>query len=321
MENFKELPEFSFNRDAGLTDQERERIASVMRRLTMELPVEQKTISLERLARVDYAISDIAEWLKSRLGLDARKRIPAMDRIKFFSKKEWPKVAEKYRQSPDSRGLNSEINEILMVEDENEEEMYGVLSHELIHCFSRRLINVRNREDGSGRDIGVKLYGFRNLKNNNFNWFNEIMTDTISIEVLSNSDRPESQATLANLTEYYKNGVILLDMIFERMAQKTGKNQSEIRDMLYSAYFDGDMAALKIFKDVFGVQALKLLSLLKDNECPATFLEMIASKYFEIDVDEYKKRVDEFGRGQELLLASGTKIKMAKVQDKEIQAN
>lgn len=312
MKEYRELPEFTFQKGLRLSLAEQEQIASVIRSLRMEHSVESQELSAERLKEIGNIMEGVAAWIKNTLNLDVKSRIPPLKRITIFSVEDWPEVVKKYNISADAEGLNSDVNEVSLVDQKNEKRFKAIVFHELVHAFSRRSVHIKTREDHSGRDIEVRLFGFRNFKNNRFNWLNEIVTDMISIEIASADKEPSSQEITTNLSEYYKNGVIMLDMIFEKMSEITGRTVLDIKNELYTSYFDGDLSKLRTFKEVFGVKSLQLLSLLKHGDYPTTYLEYVATKFFELNGEEFLRRIAVLESGGEVTLSDGVAIKVNK---------
>ncbi|NTW15702.1 MAG: hypothetical protein HGA38_05065 [Candidatus Moranbacteria bacterium] len=266
MERMNRLPDYSFFRGDNLTDSEKERVAAAVRDYALDLPVERQALAPERLSEVAESISDISEWITNRLGLDPSERVPDESRVSFFSDDEWYKVTESIGVPSDNVAVQNSANGvILMKECADENERRAILSHELIHGFSRKVVKVARERTGEKRPAGITLYGFRNATDDSFNWLNEVMTDSINIEVLSASRRTGTSEILDNLPDNpYRRGIILFDMVFERIADITGRDMRAVRNDFYAAYFDGDVSPLRVIRQVFGSRALKQLAEMKE---------------------------------------------------------
>lgn len=309
----KELSEFSINPRTNLTDKEIiDVVFPKLRNYRVCLSIEPEKLPQEKVVLINNAISDTVSWLEDRLGFDASKRIPKIDQIKFFKEENWSKVLKAQNRNDDVAGLMC-FNDILILDARNQNEMLDVLYHELAHYFSRKSVYSVREGEKINTEI-ISMIGFSGYKKNNFvyGWLNEIMTEMIKLEILSSNKNCKNNRVLHNLLDTYSlNGIIFMDMIFDKMGEKLGKDQLDIRNTLYSSYFDGSMANLRIIKDTFGVNSLRTISKLKNSRCPSEYLSHIGQKYFEIDGDQYERKVQILEQKQELLLTNGIRIKIA----------
>lgn len=315
MEHMNRLPECSFFRGDNLTDLEKEHVTAALRDFSVDLPfIERRALSPDRLAEVTESISDISKWITNRLGLDPSGKVPDENRVSYFSDAEWRKVTEAISVPSDNTAVQDSMSGvILMKECTDKNERRAILSHELVHSFTRRVVKVFQERGERKRQVGITLYGFRNAADDSFNWLNEVMTDSISIEVLSASGRTE---ILDNLPDNpYRRGVIFFDMVFEQIAVITGRDMRVVRNDFYVAYFDGDTSPLRVIRQVFGYQALKELAEMKEFSYPTDRLETLATEIFELDGEEFRRRVDLLKNGERLCLSNGISMRIPRETD------
>jgi len=160
-------------------------------------------------------------------------------------------------------------NKIHAEEKPTNSETLFTLYHELTHLLSAVKLKLGvNKKDKGNEQITIHnpyLYGYENTKNRRFFLLNEAITEMINIEILDDMRKSENYDYLSNNTIGYGQAVIFIDVLIKRTSQLSRKSEKEIRFSLYAGYFKGDHSALRIFKDTFGTEALKYLSILDDS--------------------------------------------------------
>lgn len=305
------LPRFQFNKFPNLTAHEVKAIEGNARQYSV-IPAEKSIpISPERAEAIKVLVQNQVDWAKERLGISLDKRMPWMEKIRYFSSdiyKTLDTVCD---------GIHTPItNDISLPEQPTEEKTLVDTNHELVHQFSRQLLSVHRRSDG-WRNIESYFLGYQH--NGKFQFFNEIITEMVNAEQLQflletkGIDYTQTQRG-------YHPGLLFFDMVLDKVSSSLNIDRREMQADLYRGLFKGDMTVIRPFRSVFDHETVQILADFdRTYATSAAVLGVFADK-FGINEEEYRQKVTEYEQGKEVEFLGGMKIKtspIAKTIEKE----
>lgn len=304
-----EIPKYSFNRSAELTQEERDRIFEYLDNLTIDKGGQLLDISPERKAEIEELLNNQILWAEEYLDLRVKQPLPQEKKIKFYSLEEFEKIF------PESRGrARMEIGskDIFCKEVEGEEQFtLSALSHELVHTLaSHHIFAERIRRENNEYSIKLEEFrtGYNNPRTGAFKYLNEIATEMINIEMLNFLRKKGRRDYLLGTAVAYHAGVILFDMIIEKAANKLNISSNELRKYFYTGYFLGDIKELKFIDEAFGKGALKTVAELTKTDYNKEVYQNLCSM-FDIDFDNFRSKGKKYFRGVEIEVLDGIKLK------------
>lgn len=318
MRNVVEVPAFHFSKGARLGPAQEQLLEKYLKDLQIDFTSETPSrMRLDRAVHVDDLLADQVEWAEQRLGISLIRRIPYIRKIHFLP-------SEEHRLGGDPHVFgrtNATSQEIFLYEQSSESRTMQYLSHELVHVFSRNMFNVEKALDQRGKTtlgLKVRLSGFRNMANDTFAYFNEIVTEAINIEVLSFQRAQGRTDYLADGHEIaYAKGVIFLSNLFSMCARRVSMKPEEVKRQIYRGYFTGDPTVLRLIARAFdetqtAEPLLKQLASLKENYYDAAHLHHILLSCG-ADPEESRESLRQsiaYNKGEEIELFGGIKLKL-----------
>lgn len=302
-EFIQEVPHHYFQASAELSSQDEQNILEFMKNLTTEMPWQEAKKTSERLGQIFELITAQMEWIKENLGLSLIDRFEGFRKIKFYRPEEFDKIAIHFNKEKGWCGSHSSpSNEIIAKEFDNETQTLYNLSHELVHCFSRITLKIRKNENNN-TSINTIRYGYQNTTNNTFRFFNEVITELINLDIVEYLKKTKKKDYIEGNNIGYSDGVIFFDVILDQMSKVLQKPIQEIKNEIYKGYFTGDMTCLKVFNEVFGPNALKLISRVSPSS-------PIGMQDFDLGERgaECDDRFQKYSGGQEIRLYGGIKL-------------
>lgn len=306
------LPRYTFGKSIKITDEDKKAVGEALDLRHMQKQEKPLPLTKEREKDINSLSKYQINWIKNNLGIDLSERSPDTDKIHFFTKETLEQINQRMgRNNSEGRHI-APYNEIHVEEKQTNSETLFTLSHEQLHSLSAIKLKLEvNQKDEDTRQLTIQkpyLYGYENTKNRNFFLLNECITEMINIEILDDMRKNEKPDYLTNNTIGYGHAVIFIDALINRTAQLSGQSEKEIRFSLYRGYFKGDHSALIIFKDIFGVEALRYLSILDNTHSSWHYIGIVAEK-FGLDVEKLKIKSEQYvEQNQSVNIIEGIKI-------------
>ncbi|MDO8493546.1 MAG: hypothetical protein Q7S19_03330 [bacterium] len=309
-----------FNAGAKITQKQKDGLLHFVRNNRF---LDEAEISKENLTLVSKLKNNYLAWGKKILGIDLSERAPDSTRVHIQPKDSAKalEISSRHRGADETLSGYAvrEAEEIVIWEKTDRQSIKETLNHEFTHIFSHKSMIVKEQDKKFG--LKIQNTGYSNLNNTRTTesgekeespilaGFDEMMTETINIEVLNNLKKENGQDYLEMSVGYYP-GVLLLDMIIEKIAEKTKQNEKDIRKNLYRGYFQGKMGELRAIKNVFGLEAMNFLSRVKPlNLMDAGSMFASAEDIFKLDSQKYFSKVLDYEEGATITLSNGIKIK------------
>lgn len=309
----KKLPKFRFSAVASKDQLMLEGVAEFCAKSLHLGDVGQVETRGEIFEEVVEIIANQISWIRENLGLDVTNRLPQIEKIRFLSEHDRQKFIIDYKKDPTWQGVCTySFKEILVSKQENDwPSTISLLNHELVHNFSYAALKITVDPSVTPRQIEINqsTSGFSNAKNNSLEQFNEAITDTLSLEMLASYEAKfPNRPYLDNINISYYAEVFFLDLLIKKLATNTDSSVDEVKKKIYRGYCEGDFTVLKIFDQALGKDTLKKLAKMKFDYSDWKSMVSFVSQ-FDIDIDEWRKMMGAYQRGEFVTLATGISVK------------
>ena len=304
---------FKFNKSANLDKPTERLFTEAINKTTTDIPEQELPFDMERCRDRNSIIENHTQWVEQFLGIPVKNRVPQVEKkIKFYDKNTYEKINEREGNKRSCMGHSNfttgEIKAVWL--EDNKPQSLQIFGHELIHSLSKKIFRIT----GSGRNFSLITHsaGYENSHNGELGYFNEILTEMMNVDALNYCRDRKWGDNLTGSAVGYHEGVILFDMIFQKMAELKKTDIWSIKKGLYKGYLDGDFSALRVFSDslpkyiidtMFG-KGLFSLTLTDGNAFNLNLLARNAG----INEQEYLDKLLKYSSGQEIELCSGVKL-------------
>jgi len=277
--------------------------------LLVEFEVPEAERSPELAARIESLEATYKDLL-TELGIDASQRTPPTAKLAVYGEKDWNAVAE--AQGLEGRRCQGiailQSGQILVSQGATADETARKLAHEMAHVLAPRTWEASLDDKGMIEEAGIKRAGFEGGPRRAFKYFNELVTETIAIEVSRRDAVRRGQDGAEVLIGGYTDGVVFLDHLLAAAGKKLGRKPRELRTGLFRGYFEGDMASLRFIEDAFGAGALKILAELRESGGKDWFVLSEAAQKIGLDDTAYFYQITIAADAGVYRLNDGTKL-------------
>lgn len=227
----------------------------------LQMPAEEIK-NFERIKQLYAITAAVLEFGRNELGLDLSKRMPKVERFRFFSEESWFIVRKMYALSLGTTGVSFFTGDMFVKEERLIEKTLGTAQHELIHVTSHKSIHL---SETSGSMIANKQHeGYWNCLNGAMVLIYEALTEITNIQIMLDYWKKQPSLNNMNIKNYGKIGgiekIIILDEVIRKVARKRSLGYKDVLRHLQRGKFLGQMQALRILTDEVGKSGMKLLA-------------------------------------------------------------
>ena len=313
-----EQPEkFYFRKSAQLTEAEKKAIQQWLasQTITHETNISKNIESFERASKIDYLICSGVDWAKETLGIDLKLRLPDLQKIRFIDEQDVP---EEERDLDIFGTYKVREGAVFMVEYPDENQNMRNLSHEIVHALSATRINAA-KEEGKLKVSEATHTGFCGMQHKTFRYFNELVTEAISLSILDyHRHQPKGADYLGQGHEIaYASGVLFFDALVSAVAERLEQKEDKIRNEIFCGYFKSDFTVLKRFTEAFGSTSgepiLRTLAGLKEHRYPPELLHILlfalkVEPNISFSESKYMRRWHDYSKGKPVEIMGGIQV-------------
>ena len=251
-----------------------------------------------------------ADWIKTNLNLDPRKRSVKLDNINFYPSEIFDTLPDA-NEDGDQNGYYSQGTwEIGIRQQASQAATLEVLAHELLEGLQGQVVHMQKRPDTGVIRVRQNLVGYINKSKRRAILLNEMVNEMMNIEILDDYRRAQGgKDYLTDINIAYSESVIFLDMFTKEAAGRLGKTAKELRFGLYRGLLTNDFNQLRFVAEAFGgSKALIDLSIWEADNGPE--LRTFAAPNF--GLNGYDKKVNDYFTGQLVTLFENTQVKCDK---------